>query len=295
MQNKKPTLELIQPSFGSSFSLMTYDKNKNDNARNWHFHPEVELVYINGGSGKRQIGSHISYFTDGDLIMIGSNLPHCGFTDKYTGNKNETVVQLPPDFLGEDLINRPEMKNIRYLFERSKSGLAFTGVTKRKVGEKIQLLQQKPGFERFIGILEILNTLQLSEEYQILNAGGFHIQAEIQDNDRINTIFNHVRTNFKESISLDEISDIAGMTVPSFCRYFKKMTGKTFTNFVNEYRLVHASTLLAEKPMSITEICYESGFNNFSHFNKSFKAFTGKSPSAYRNEFKKVISNSENQ
>ncbi|MEX0360196.1 MAG: helix-turn-helix domain-containing protein, partial [Allomuricauda sp.] len=99
----------------------------------------------------------------------------------------------------------------------------------------------------------------------------------------------HVKANFKEDISLEEIADLVSMTVPSFCRYFKKITHKTFTQFVNEYRLVHASKLLAEQPISITEVCYESGFNNFSHFNKSFKAFTGQNPSEYRNQLRKVL------
>ncbi|TRZ41786.1 AraC family transcriptional regulator [Robertkochia solimangrovi] len=288
MNLKKPALEVINPSFGSSFSLVKYDVNQNQNTSYWHYHPELELVYVNGGSGKRQIGSHISYYTNGDLILIGSNLPHCGFTDKFTGNKNEFVIQLPPDFLG-DLINKPEMKNIRLILERCKGGLAFTGATKEKIGERIEYLAGLPNFDRFLGIMSILNDLQISEEYQILNASGFSIQADVQDNDRINIIFNYVKTNFQEQISLEKMADMSGMTVPSFCRYFKKMSGKTFTNFVNEYRLVHASKLLAEKPVSITEICYESGFNNFSYFNKSFKKFTGKSPSEYRNELKKVI------
>ncbi len=111
----------------------------------------------------------------------------------------------------------------------------------------------------------------------------------MKDNDRINVVFNYVKTHFKEEIRLEEIADMVSMTVPSFCRYFKKITNKTFIKFVNECRLVHASTLLTEKPISITEVCFESGFNNFSHFNKSFKKFTGQSPSSYRNQFKTIL------
>jgi transcriptional regulator GlxA family with amidase domain len=123
----------------------------------------------------------------------------------------------------------------------------------------------------------------------VLNAEGFSIETELKDNDRINVVFNHVKTHFKEDISLEQIADMVSMTVPSFCRYFKKITKKTFTQFVNEYRLVHASKLLAEQPISITQVCYDSGFNNFSHFNKSFKAFTGQNPSEYRNQLKTVL------
>jgi transcriptional regulator GlxA family with amidase domain len=115
------------------------------------------------------------------------------------------------------------------------------------------------------------------------------MELQTQDNDRINSVFNYVKDHFQEPITLEEVSNLVSMTTPSFCRYFKKITNKTFTAFVNEYRLVHASKLLAEKPMSISEISFESGFNNFSHFNKSFKAYTGKSASQYRQELKTII------
>lgn len=286
----KPAREHINPSFGSSFTLVKFDKNKSHNTYYWHYHPEIELVYVNGGSGKRQIGSHISHFTNGDLILIGSNLPHCGFTDKFTGNKSEIVIQFQPEFIESLTDNKPEMQQIRMLIERSKTGLAFTGKTKAQIGARIQKLVELEGFDRFLGLLSILNDLQLSEEYQLLNASGYSMQANLEDNERINRIFNHVKTHFQEAIVLDDMAGMAGMTTPSFCRYFKKVSGKTFTSFVNEYRLVHASKLLSENSMSITEIAFESGFNNFSYFNKSFKKFTGKTPSEYRNTLKQVIS-----
>ncbi|WP_375323859.1 AraC family transcriptional regulator [Flagellimonas sp. GZD32] len=286
---QKPAFEAIAPSFGNSFTFMKFNKNNENKNAGWHYHPELELVYVNGGSGKRQIGSHVSYFRNGDLILIGSNLPHCGFTDKLTGNKSETLVQMKIDFLGSDFFNIPEMKNIQKLFEVAKSGIAFSGKTKLKVGEKMEILEYQTDFQRLLSILNILNILATSKEMHVLNAEGFSMETEVKDNDRINIVFNHVKANFKEDISLEQISDMVSMTVPSFCRYFKKITNKTFTQFVNEYRLVHASKLLAEQPMSITQVCYDSGFNNFSHFNKSFKAFTGQNPSEYRNQLKTVL------
>lgn len=286
---QKPAFEAIAPSFGHSFTYQKFNENNENKNNGWHYHPELELVYVNGGSGKRQIGSHVSYFRNGDLILIGSNLPHCGFTDKLTGNKSETLIQMKADFLGNDFFNIPEMKNIQKLFEVAKGGIAFFGKTKTKVGEKMEILEYQTDFQRLLSILNILNQLAISEEIKVLNGEGFSLETEVKDNDRINIVFNHVKTNFKEDISLDEIADMVSMTVPSFCRYFKKITNKTFTQFVNEYRLVHASKLLAEQPMSITQVCYESGFNNFSHFNKSFKAFTGQNPSEYRNQLKAVL------
>ncbi|MEL6919227.1 MAG: AraC family transcriptional regulator [Bacteroidota bacterium] len=289
MLKQKPAFEAIEPDFGHSYTYQKFDENKADKFNNWHYHPEIELVYVNGGSGKRQIGSHVSYYTNGDLILIGSNLPHCGFTDKLTGNESETVVQMKQDFLGNDFFNIPEMKKIQNLFEIAKGGIAFYGKTKRKIGEKIEVLEYQSDFQRLLSILNILNELGNSKEFKVLNAEGFSLEAEVKDNDRINIVFNYVKSNFTEEISLEKMADMVSMTVPSFCRYFKKITNKTFTKFVNEYRLVHASKLLAEKPISITEVCFESGFNNFSHFNKSFKAFTGQNPSEYRNQLKTVL------
>ncbi|MGM8361713.1 AraC family transcriptional regulator [Flavobacterium sp. ARAG 55.4] len=288
MKSTLPTLKIIEPSFGSSFTLTKY--NINYNSHFWHYHPEIELIYVNGGAGKRQVGSHISYYTNGDLTLIGSNLPHCGFTDELTGNKNEIVIQMKPEFLGEHFFEIPEMVNIKNLLQQAKSGITFGGKTKRKIGKKIGKMEDKTPFERLLSLIEILNELELAtEDATVLNAEGFRMEMHVQDNERINSIFNYVKDHFKEPIRLEEIAEKVSMTVPSFCRYFKKITHKTFTKFVNDYRLVHACKLLAEKPISISAIAFESGFNNFSHFNKSFKEFTGKNASEYRHELKSFL------
>jgi len=286
---QRPKLESITPNFGHSFTYNKYFEDSTKDHSVWHYHPEIELVYVNGGNGKRQIGSHVSYFREGDLILIGSNLPHCGFMTKDSGSLGQTVIQMKKDFLGYDFFNIPEMSNIQKLLKIAESGIAFGGKTMRKLGDKMETMEYQSDFQRLLSILNILNELALTDEYTVLNAEGFTMQSDVKDNNRINVVFNHVKNNFKNEISLDEMANLASMTVPSFCRYFKKITNKTFTQFVNEYRLVHASKLLAEKPISITEVCFESGFNNFSHFNKSFKAFTGQNPSQYRNQLKTVL------
>ncbi|GAA4322776.1 AraC family transcriptional regulator [Pontixanthobacter gangjinensis] len=287
----KPTLEKIEPGFGSSFSYRTYHSDpEHKKPTFWHYHPEVELVYVNGGCGKRQIGSHISYYRNGDLILIGSLLPHCSFTDCLTGHERESVIQFREEMLGEGFFHAPEMKSIQALLERAKKGIVFHGQTKRSLGAKIESLKDMDAFGRLMSLFKILKQLEKAENYTILNATGFILETSYQDNDRINIIFNFVKEEFTRPISLDEISEKVSMTNPAFCRYFKKITGKTFTRFVNEYRLAHAAKLLHEKHISITEVCFESGFNNFSHFNKLFKSFTGKSPSTYRNELKFSVS-----
>jgi AraC-like DNA-binding protein len=287
----KPKFEKILLDFGSSFSYRNYNKNhQNKNQNFWHYHPEIELVYVNGGSGKRQIGSHISHYREGDLILIGSGLPHCGFTDILSGNQSETVVQLTSDFLGISFFEIPEMKNVKALLETSRMGIVYHGDEKKKIGLEIEKLIQLHNYEKLFGLLKIFQLLAEAKNYTILNAQGFILEAELQDTNKINVFFNYVKEEFHRPIPLEEIAGLANMTVPSFCRYFKKITGKTFIQFVNEYRLMHAAKLLHEEQMSILDVCFESGFNNFSHFNKQFKKFTGKNPSFYRNELKYVVS-----
>lgn len=289
MAHNKPAFEKVIPSFGSSILVKKHTENRKMKKAFWHFHPEIELVYVNKGQGKRHIGNHLSYFNNSQLILLGSNLPHHGFTDRLTSNGSETLIQFKPDFLGETFFKIPEMQNIVQLFERGKKGILFKPETKKVVGPKMEDLINYNGFERIVKLLEILNDLAISEDYSLLNADGYAFETKPQDSAKIDIIYKHINANFKSHISLEEMADLVSMTVPAFCRYFKKATGKTFTKLVNEYRVVHATKLLSESQMTITDICFECGFNNFSHFNKLFNEFTGKSASTYRNKMKQMV------
>lgn len=289
MNKKKPFLEKVYPGFGSSVLVKKHTEFLKTNKASWHFHPELELVFVNKGQGKRHIGNHLSYFNNSQLLLIGPNLPHNGFTDRLTTNGFETLIQFKEDFLGKDFFEIPEMKKIKELFERSKKGILFGSETKIKVGDKIENLVEKEGFKKLLVFLEILNILSKTSDYTILNVDGYAVETELQDSSKLDRIYTYINTNFKDHISLDQIANVANMTVPAFCRYFKKVTGKTFTKLVNEYRVVHATKLLSESMMSITDISFECGFNNFSHFNKIFKEITGKNASGYRKEMKDLI------
>lgn len=289
MIQKKPTLEKITPNFGSSLLVKKHEEFLKTNVPFWHFHPEIELVYVNKGKGKRHIGNHLSYFNNSQLVLIGSNLPHIGYIDRLTTNGSETLIQFLPDFLGKDFFKIPEMAAIDALFERAKKGIRFNIEIKQRIGAKIEKLVELEGATRITSFIEILNDLATTDDYTLLNANGYAFESAHQDSDKIEMVYKHINKNFKEHISLDEIAEIVSMTVPAFCRYFKKTTGKTFTKLVNEYRVVHATKLLAESNMSITDVSFECGFNNFSHFNKLFKEFTGKSASVYRSEMKDLI------
>ena len=286
---EKPSLERITPSYGNSIMVKRYTHENLNVEPFWHFHPEMEIVYVNGGNGKRQIGNHLSFFQNGDLIFLGSNVPHYGFADKNTGYESETVVQMKSDFWGKEFLNLPEMSAIRNLFQRATKGIVINGNEKKIIGREVEKLHDLQGLERLTGLLKVLTMMANAREYELLNIDGFVVEILPQDTDRMNIVYKYLRNHFQRSIPLEQISDQVSMTVPAFCRYFKRMTNKTFTEFANEYRLVHASKLLLESSKSISEVCNESGFNNFSHFNKLFKRHHGLNPRDYRNSAKRMI------
>jgi AraC-like DNA-binding protein/uncharacterized RmlC-like cupin family protein len=285
----KPEFESIHVPYGSSIFYERFSHREENAKPYWHYHPEIEIVYVNGGTGRRQIGSHISYYRNGDLILIGSNLPHCGLTNRLTNTRLETIIQFHPNLFQNNFFELPEMQSVIKMLEKAKSGVVFHGNDKREIGQKIESLNDESHFRRLLGLLEIFDDMQKADDYTLLNVDEFTMETSPQDNNKLNVIFNFVKEHYTRSIKLEEVAEIAGMTVPAFCRYFKKITKKTFTAFVNEYRVAHAAKLLHEKQISISEVCYDSGFNNISHFNRLFKDFFGKTPSVYRNELKYLV------
>lgn len=279
----KPVLESIKPNFGSSFAVRKFFK-QNEKKPTWHYHSEYELVYIANGSGKRHIGQHISYYRNGDLLLIGPNVPHLTFANQAGQEQREIVVQMKADFMGGDFFNSPEMAAIRQLLLKSKGGIVFPAKTKKHIGERLEYLVQLPQFSKLLCLLDILQELAQTEDYHLLNAEGLTVEVNVQERERMLTIHEYVQNHYEETITLDDISQEVHMTVPAFCRYFKKMTNTTFTKFVNDYRISQACKLLVEGNAPVAEIAYEVGFNNLSHFNKMFKEIIGKNPSEYREE-----------
>ncbi|SDZ74331.1 AraC-type DNA-binding protein [Arachidicoccus rhizosphaerae] len=287
----KPRIEIIKPQFGYSFYYQRYDESHpNPTASAWHYHPEFELVYVNEGAGKRQVGTHLSHYRNGDLILIGSNLPHCGFTRSLRGNQRETLIQWRMEAFGEGFFHIPELKSVLRLFERAKSGMVFHGEDKRTIGAVLESMQGLEGPQRLLTFFKALTMMASAQQYTVLNAGSILLEAKVEDQEKINRIFNYVKENFNEEIPLADIAAQVFLTPSSFCKYFKKITNKTFVQYLIEYRLIHAAKLLHETNLAITDICYECGFNNYSHFNKKFKDTMGRTPLQYRNELRTTSS-----
>ena len=287
--NLIPRLKKIEPDFGSSLRYSRFTERNPDAKAYWHYHPEVELVFIKNGFGNRYVGNHISKFEDGDLILMGPNLPHFGYEFGLQGVNEEVVVQFKKDLFKSSAEIIPEMESIGNLITKAKAGISFYGNTKRFIGEELMQMDDKGPFDKLISMFRVLQTLAQSDEYEVLNANGMTLIIQNQDDDRINRVYNYVKVNYESEISLDDISKVALMTVPAFCRYFKKYTKKTFTQFVNEFRVRQAIRLIVIGNKTISEIAGEVGFNNFSHFNKQFKRVTGESPSKYKKSMHQII------
>jgi AraC-like DNA-binding protein len=286
----RPDYESISPDLGHSYKYGSYDINSpNNNKLRWHYHPEVELVYINSGVGKRQVGTHLSNYTEGDLVLIGSYLPHTGFTKGFNDGQKEVVIQFNQDIFTNAFNGIEELKSINHLLELSKKGIVFSGAIKDDVGIRMEGLKYETQLDGLLTFIKILYDLSIYKEKQILNAEGYAFISSPVENKRLKIIFNYIRDNFMDQIPLDDIAAIVYMTPQSFCRFFKKSTNKTFTNFLNEYRINHATKLLSETDQDIKSICFKSGFNNLSNFFRNFKRITNHTPNSYRDQIFKNI------
>lgn len=255
----------------------------------WHYHPELELHYIIRGQGVRFIGDNVNNFNEGELLLLGENLPHMWRCNEnyFTENSNLTaeaiVVQFLPNFMGEDFLNKPESESINNLYNRAKSGLVITGETKKKIISLMHKSVKKNRLKRLLIILTMLEILSMSKEMYAITSEHISLNANSDEKERINKICNYTLKNYKEKITLEEIASVSSLSTTSFCRYFKMKTKKTYRSFLTEIRISHAKRLLIEKKWMTTEsICYECGFNNRSNFFRHFKDITGFTPSEYR-------------
>lgn len=275
----KLQLETIQPDSGSSFRILL-TPNLND-IFYWHFHPEIEIVYVEAEKGIRHIGDHISQYEGSDLAIIGSYIPHLNFDYGVKTSTQTVVVQLRETFFEDGLKTYPEMSGIVDLFVRARQGIAFGGKTKKKAGERLKKLESMDKFSQFFELLSIFQFLSKSDEFVMLDAHPISGALLLKQQQRIHQIYRHVEAHFLEPIDTPLMAKKVNLSVPAFCRYFKKATRLTYTDFVNQYRVNYSKKLLLQHH-TVTEACYASGFENLSYFNRSFKKFSGQSPSVFR-------------
>lgn len=275
----KLSLENIKPDEGSSFKILL-TPNLNE-IYYWHFHPEIELVYVEAEKGVRHIGDHICTYEGSDLALIGSYIPHLNFDYGVKSTVETVVVQFKQHFYEDPFYKQPEMQLIYDLMERAKTGIAFYGETKNKAGVLLKKLNGLGSFDQLLLLIQIFQLLAVSAEYNLLNVRPIASHAVIKEQERMHVIYKYVEAHFQSPIKIIDIASKVNLTEAAFCRYFKKATKLTYTHFVNQYRINHAKKLLMQQA-NVTEACYDTGFESLSYFNKIFKKITGENPSAYR-------------
>lgn len=264
----------------------------------WHYHPELELISVFKSYGTRFIGDSIEKFGKGDLILIGKNLPHMLLNDDIYFEESSKltaesiVVHFKDDFLGHTFFKTPEMNHISELFLRAKHGIQFIDVEK-KIIEDIKQLIKETGFEKTMKFIRILNNLALHKNYKLLASDGYINTFHATENKNLDKIYAYIFNNFNEHISLETVANIANMNPSAFSRFFKRINRKSFSKYLSEIRIGYACKLLIENNYNITRICFESGYNNVSNFNRQFKAITNMSPSQYLQHHNNNLSKSK--
>jgi AraC-like DNA-binding protein len=251
----------------------------------------VELIHFEKGRGTQFVGDNMKRFKAGDVVLVGANLPHYWrFDDPYFAEEQEAptdvrVAHFCENFWGGSFLDLPENLQLKALLDKAKRGLQVEGEAKEKVACLLDRLLESEGMPRLLLLMEALHVLAGSDELQSLASIGFKHRLPEAEHERVNLIYEYSLQHFKRAIQLEEIAAVANISPNSFCRFFKSRTRKTYSRFLLELRVGHACKLLIENNLSIKQLCYESGFNNFTSFYKYFKLITGKSPLEYQREF----------
>ena len=279
----KPELEKIVEGYESSFVAKTVRRaNRPLLTQAWHYHPEIEICFTRKSSGQRFVGNKIAPYEIGDLVMLGSFLPH-GFTTSE--ETDQIVIQFNEHFMGKTFLEKPEMRKILELIHRANMGLEFHGKTQKKAARKIIEILTEQGSIKFIKLLQLLTILANSEEYKTICSKNYSTTLNKDQLNRVKTIFEYIEKNYQKEISIPEIAKSLNLSESAFYKFIRKHTKKKFTQIINEYRINHATKLLIETELTISQICYQSGYNNLSYFNRKFRAITKIRPNEFREKY----------
>jgi AraC-like DNA-binding protein len=250
-----------------------------------HQHPENQIMLIKKGAGTLIAGDYVGRFSSGDLFLIGSNQPHVFRSDESTSKSKSRVsgisLYFDEKYAGENFWQLNELVTIRNFITHAGVGYRIENDTNLKLTKLIEDLIKLTGIERLLSFIQLLKTLSESQDLKSLSAAGSKIRFSGSEGKRMNDILQFSLTQSFRKVKIKEVADVANLSTEAFCRYFKLRTGKTYTNFLNEVRVSNACKMLIEKEKSIQEICFETGFANLSHFNRTFKKITRKTPTRY--------------
>ena len=277
------------------YSFIAKEQNLPRFDSEFHFHPEFELKYVTHSKGIRFVGDSVENFQDGDLVLLGPNIPHCWNNDPIYCENGEArasgfLVMFSENFLGNDFFMLPEMSPVRELLHKAKGGICFPNLSGKDISDKFKNLVNSEGPLKIVAILDILFDLSKAEIYPLLTEAYVSELPLLNYSDhsveRLKKVHEYVIKNFRNKIQIQDVAAIANMTTYAFCKYFKKSTIRTFMTFLGELRVCHAKKLLIQKEeQAISDICYASGFDNLSNFNRKFKEITHMTPKEFRSHY----------
>lgn len=253
----------------------------------WHYHKEFELLRISSGFGKRFVGNSVDDFNEGDIVLVGGNIPHFLLSNAIFYEENDLfckseVIQFTHDIFPEKMENMPEFLQIVNILEKSAQGILFQDQQIcDEVHEQWVKMEKLAGLSMLTSLYHILHLLSLCKQIKILSKGHFTKQYS-DNNTPVSRAYEYLINNFKHAITLNEIAQYAGQNNTALCRSFKKSTGKNIFEVLIEIRIEFACKFLTNTDFPVTEIAYNSGFQNISHFNHTFKKQTTLSPVEYR-------------
>lgn len=253
-----------------------------------HFHKNFELNYISSGYGRRIVGSNISSYAPGDMVLLGPNLSHCWevIEPGDDGHGECVVTHFYENILVSDFFKIPELEDVVELLKEAEYGIQFTGDKATEAANLLMTMKTLNGLDKYIEMLKVFNILLSIKDRKFLALPTEVPENTEKDREQIDKIYEYVFKNLETGINLNEAAGLIYMEPSSFCRYFKKKTNQTFMEYVKSVRIGISARLLAETDKQITQICFESGYNNLANFNHYFKQIMKKTPSEYRKEFR---------
>jgi AraC-like DNA-binding protein len=276
----KTLIQKIYLDENQSFACRTYKTPHFET--NWHMHEEHELIVITQGNGTAMIGDYVGEYNTGDVYFLASNLPHWFRKGQPKMIGSAVVIHFTKNIFGESILSIPEMKSVAHLLQKN-NGLQLEKKTQKEIADTILVIETAKGFERFNLLLQCLQKIGTSNTCKIVTANFADTSNKV--NPAIERIIDYSFKHYLDPITLQEVADVAEMSIPTFCRFFKKNIKKTYFDFLQDLRISHACKLLTSTSKPVMEICYESGYNSWAHFSKQFKHVKNTTPLQYRKQF----------
>ena len=276
----KNIIREITPLTKEDFFVVLYHPNAKFDFPT-HYHPEYEINYVENANGKRIVGESISNYEGVDLVITGPNIYH-SWQSETGGAELVVTIQFQQDLLPTNFQNKNLFGSIKEMLERSQRGILFSKETIELIAPRIKKLSTENGFASFLEFLNILEDMAISENQKVLCSQSFSPEMDMFKSRRIRVACEYISKNYQNRIRIEDLANLIGMTNSSFCHFFKKRTNKSFVDYLNEVRIGHASVQLIETTKTISEVCYNCGFNNVSNFNRIFRDKKNFTPSEFR-------------